>query len=434
MRAIDIIIKKRDGKSLEKSEIEFFLNSYLDGSIPDYQVSAFLMAVIFKGMEKDELLHFTQTMTNSGEIINFPNKKKFVIDKHSTGGVGDKTSIALAPLLASMDIGVAKLSGRGLGFTGGTIDKFESIEGFKFKTSAMDMLTLLEETGIGLMGYSDTMVPLDKKLYSLRDVTGTVPSIPLIASSIMSKKLALETDAILLDVKVGNGAFMKTPELAKELALQMYDIGIRAGRKISCLLTNMNQPLGSAVGNSLELIEAVETLKDNGPEDFTQLILYLAGASLMLKGEVSNIEEGISHAKTHLGTATPLKFLSSFIEKSGGNGQVVHDYSLLKSAKNEMELLAEQDGCINAFKTDDIGLAAMLIGAGRKTKEDIIDHSVGLKIIKKQGDMVKKGDCLVKIFYNSNENLDSCIETLKNSISISTQQTSSSPLIIDHID
>lgn len=433
MRAIDIIVKKREGGSLNKNEIEFFLNSYQAGDIPDYQISAFLMAVLFQGMEKEELLHFTQTMTQSGDITMFPKKDLFIIDKHSTGGVGDKTSIALAPLLSSLGMGVAKLSGRGLGFTGGTIDKFESIEGFAFKTEAKDMIHLLEKTGIGLMGSSDSIVPIDKKLYALRDVTGTVQSVPLIASSIMSKKLALDSDAILLDVKVGNGSFMKTIEEAKTLAQTMYDIGKYANRNIACLLTNMNQPLGNAVGNALEFIEAVETLKGNGPDDFTELVLYLAGASLVLQGICTEIKDGIDIARKKLGTAEPLQMLADFITLSGGNGNVVFDYGLLKPARNTAGVVAERDGYIASFDTASIGNAAMILGAGRATKDAIIDHSVGLILKKKTGDRVQKGEDIAVIYYNDDTNVEQCIQLIQKSIVLSNEKQDTPSVVLDYI-
>lgn len=431
MRVVDILTKKRCGDALTKTEISFLLNSYLKDEIPEYQISAFLMAVVFQGMTSEELLFFTQTMTNSGDTLSLPNTNRFIIDKHSTGGVGDKTSIALAPLLASLDLGVAKLSGRGLGHTGGTIDKFESIAGFKFMTHAHDMITILEKTGIGLMGYSDKIVPLDKKLYSLRDVTSTVESVPLIASSIMSKKLAVESDAIVLDVKVGNGAFMTTIEEARELAHTMCSIGKGAKRKIACVLTNMNQPLGYAIGNSLELIEAIETLKGNGPKDFTDIVLMLAGVSLFLRGDVQSIEDGKAIASKFIGHPAPLKHLEHFIQLSGGNKAIVQDYTLLPQSTHTHTIYAKHSGFIHSFNTLDMGNAAMIIGAGRATKTDVIDPAVGIISHTKQGDTINKGDALATIHYNNEKLLKPCATLIEQSINISTTQGKIFPLIFD---
>jgi len=297
MRIVDIIQKKREKEILTDEEIRFLLENYQAGEVPDYQIASFLMAVYFNGMTTEELKVFTETMIDSGETIDFPGVEKFLIDKHSTGGVGDKTTIALAPIFGALGMGTAKLSGKGLGHTGGTIDKFESIKGFKFSNSKEELVKIVNETGTGLMGQADTIVPLDKKLYALRDVTATVSSIPLIASSIMSKKLAVHADAIILDVKVGSGAFMKNLTEARKLAQTMYDLGKAFDRNIVCMLTNMDEPLGNAVGNSLEIVEAVETLKGNGPEDFTYLVEVLGAQALILKGDVKTLEEGIERVK-----------------------------------------------------------------------------------------------------------------------------------------
>ena len=294
MRIVDLIEKKRDKNSLTKEEIKYFLNEYLDGKVPDYQMSSFLMAVYFNDMTNEELLTFTLTMRDSGDIIEFSDVDKFLVDKHSTGGVGDKVTVVLAPILAALGMGTTKLSGKGLGHTGGTIDKFEAISGFKFSNTREEIVKIANKTGIGLMGYSDKIVPLDKKLYSLRDVTGTVPSIPLIASSIMSKKLAIESDVIILDVKVGDGAFMKDIEHAKELSKRMIEIGKGAGRKVKVVLSNMDEPLGHSIGNANEIIESIETLKGNGPEDLKEVVYTIASLALKAKGEIKNISDIIS--------------------------------------------------------------------------------------------------------------------------------------------
>ena len=313
MRVVDIIQKKRENEILTEEEIRFLLENYQIGKVPDYQIASFLMAVYFNGMNTEELKVLTETMIDSGETIDFPGVEKFLIDKHSTGGVGDKTTIALAPIFGALGMGTAKLSGKGLGHTGGTIDKFESIKGFKFSNSKEELIKIVNETGTGLMGQAETIVPLDKKLYALRDVTATVPSIPLIASSIMSKKLAVHADAIILDVKVGSGAFMKNIDEARELATTMYKLGKAFDRNIVCMLTNMDEPLGNAVGNSLEIVEAVETLKGNGPSDFTYLVEALGAQALILKGDVKTLEEGIERVKKVIENGEALIMLKKFI-------------------------------------------------------------------------------------------------------------------------
>ena len=291
MRAVDIIEKKRDNLKLSDTEIEFLLNEYLAGNVPDYQMSAFLMGVYFNDMTQEELLKFTMVMRDSGDVIKFDEIDRFLVDKHSTGGVGDKVTVILSPILSALGMGNVKLSGKGLGHTGGTIDKFESIKGFKFSTTKEELVKIANKTGVGLMGYSDKIVPLDKKLYSLRDVTATVPSIPLIASSIMSKKLAIYSDVIILDVKVGDGAFMKDLGQAKKLAERMIEIGKGAGRKVKVVLSNMDEPLGHAIGNANEITEAIEFLKGNGASDVKEVVYTIAGLALKEKGEISELSE-----------------------------------------------------------------------------------------------------------------------------------------------
>lgn len=403
MRAVDIIEKKRDKKELTSKEISFLLSNYLKGEVPDYQMAAFLMAVYFNGMTDSELLEFTKEMRDSGDIIDFEGLNKFLVDKHSTGGVGDKVTIALEPILSALGMGSTKLSGKGLGHTGGTIDKFEAINGFKFSYSKEELIDIANKTGIGLMGYSDKIVPLDKKIYSLRDVTATVASIPLIASSIMSKKLAIYADAIILDVKAGNGAFMKTLPDAVELAETMLKIGKGLGRKIVAVISNMDQPLGCAVGNANEVIEAIETLKGNGPEDFTELVYNIGALSLKLKGDVNTLEEGIEKVKEVIDNRSALEKFALFIKESGGNPDIVNDYSLLPQYKNTLEVKSKEEGYVSQILAEEIGKAAMIIGAGRATKEDEIDHSVGILVLKKVGDFVKKGEVLAKICYNDVE-------------------------------
>ena len=406
MRAVDIIQKKRDNEKLSDKEIEFLLNGYLAGDIPDYQMSAFLMAVYFNDMSQEELLKFTMLMRDSGDVIKFDEINRFLVDKHSTGGVGDKVTVVLSPILSALGMGNVKLSGKGLGHTGGTIDKFESIKGFRFSTTRDELVKIANKTGVGLMGYSDKIVPLDKKLYSLRDVTATVPSIPLIASSIMSKKLAIHSDVIILDVKVGDGAFMKNLELAEKLSERMIEIGKGANRKVRVVLSNMDEPLGHAVGNVNEIIEAIEFLKGNYADDLKEVVYTIASLALKEKGEVKELEEAKEKIDKVINDGSALKILSEFIEESGGNKELVNNYDLLPKAKFVMEIFSEKEGYIKKIKTEEIGKAAMIIGAGRAKKEDEIDHAVGINIFKKVGEKIAKNEKIAEIYYNNGENVE----------------------------
>ena len=405
MRAVDIIQKKRDNEKLSDKEIEFLLSGYLAGDIPDYQMSAFLMAVYFNDMSQEELLKFTMLMRNSGDVIKFDEINRFLVDKHSTGGVGDKVTVVLSPILSALGMGNVKLSGKGLGHTGGTIDKFESIKGFRFSTTRDELVKIANKTGVGLMGYSDKIVPLDKKLYSLRDVTATVSSIPLIASSIMSKKLAIHSDVIILDVKVGDGAFMKNLELAEKLSERMIEIGKGADRKVRVVLSNMDEPLGHAVGNANEIIEAIEFLKGNYADDLKEVVYTIASLALKEKGEVKELEEAKEKIDKVINDGSALKILSEFIEESGGNKELVNNYDLLPKAKSVMEIFSEKEGYIKKIKTEEIGKAAMIIGAGRAKKEDEIDHAVGINIFKKVGEKIAKNEKIAEIYYNNGENV-----------------------------
>lgn len=406
MRIVDLIEKKREKEELTKEEIKFLLNEYLVGNVPDYQMSAFLMATYFNDMTAGELLEFTMTMRDSGDMVKFDDIDKFLVDKHSTGGVGDKVTIVLAPILSALGMGTTKLSGKGLGHTGGTIDKFESIKGFKFSKTRDDVVKIANKTGIGLMGYSDKIVPLDKKIYALRDVTATVPSIPLIASSIMSKKLAIQSDVIILDVKVGDGAFMKDIEHAKELARRMIEIGTGAGRKVKVVLSNMDEPLGYSIGNANEIIESIEMLKGNAPEDLKEVVYTIAELALKAKGEITELSEGIEKIDAVINSGLALSKLREFITESGGNGDLVDDYSILPTAKNKMEVFSNKEGYVSKIKAEEVGKAAMIIGAGRATKEDEVDHAVGLKILKKVGDKIEKGEKIAEIYYNDAKNVE----------------------------
>ena len=406
MRIVDLIEKKREKEELTREEIKFLLNEYLVGNVPDYQMSAFLMATYFNDMTAGELLEFTMTMRDSGDTVKFDDVDKFLVDKHSTGGVGDKVTIVLAPILSALGMGTTKLSGKGLGHTGGTIDKFESIKGFKFSKTRDDVVKIANKTGIGLMGYSDKIVPLDKKIYTLRDVTATVPSIPLIASSIMSKKLAIQSDVIILDVKVGDGAFMKDIEHAKELARRMIEIGTGAGRKVKVVLSNMDEPLGYSIGNANEIIESIEMLKGNAPEDLKEVVYTIAELALKAKGEITELSEGIEKIDAVINSGLALSKLREFITESGGNGDLVDDYSILPTAKNKMEIFSNKEGYVSKIKAEEVGKAAMIIGAGRATKEDEVDHAVGLKILKKVGDKIEKGEKIAEIYYNDAKNVE----------------------------
>lgn len=406
MRIVDLIEKKREKEELTKEEIKFLLNEYLVGNVPDYQMSAFLMATYFNDMTAGELLEFTMTMRNSGDTVKFDDVDKFLVDKHSTGGVGDKVTIVLAPILSALGMGTTKLSGKGLGHTGGTIDKFESIKGFKFSKTRDDVVKIANKTGIGLMGYSDKIVPLDKKIYALRDVTATVPSIPLIASSIMSKKLAIQSDVIILDVKVGDGAFMKDIDHAKELARRMIEIGTGAGRKVKVVLSNMDEPLGYSIGNANEIIESIEMLKGNAPKDLKEVVYTIAELALKAKGEITELSEGIEKIDNVINSGLALSKLREFIIESGGNGDLVDDYSILPIAKNKMEVFSNKEGYVSKIKAEEVGKAAMIIGAGRATKEDEVDHAVGLEILKKVGDKIEKGEKIAEIYYNDAKNVE----------------------------
>ena len=407
MRVVDIIDKKKKNKELTKAEIEFLLEGYLKGTVPDYQMSSFLMSVYFNNMTKDELTNFTLTMRDSGDTIYFDNLNHYLVDKHSTGGVGDKVTVVLGPILSAVGMATTKLSGKGLGHTGGTIDKFEAIRNFKFSTTKEELVDVASKTGVGLMGYSDNIVPLDKKIYALRDVTATVDSIPLIASSIMSKKLAIQSDLIILDVKVGDGAFMKTIEDARELSRRMVEIGNSVGRKTIAVLTNMEEPLGYNIGNANEIIEGIEALKGNWSDDLKEVVYEIVYLALKHKGEVKTYEEAAKKIDEVIDNGHALELLRQFIELSGGDGEVVNNYELLPTPKSVLEVFSEEDGFVTKIKAEEIGKAAMVIGAGRATKEDEVDHAVGIELKKKGGDKVKKGEVIAEIYFNDEKNVQS---------------------------
>lgn len=417
MRMVDLIAKKRDGKELTTEEINFFIDGYTKGDIPDYQVSAMNMAIYFQDMSDRERADLTMAMVNSGETIDLSAIEGIKVDKHSTGGVGDTTTLVLAPLVAALDIPVAKMSGRGLGHTGGTIDKLESIEGFHVEISKDEFVNLVNQHKIAVIGQTGNLTPADKKLYALRDVTATVNSIPLIASSIMSKKIAAGSDAIVLDVKTGAGAFMKTVEDAKELAHAMVSIGNNVGRKTMAVISDMSQPLGAAIGNSLEVQEAIDALRGEGPKDLEELCLALGRQMVFLAQKADSLEDAEEKLREVIRNGKALEKFKEFIQNQGGDPSVVDHPDRLPKAQYLIELPAQQDGVVAELVADEIGTAAMLLGAGRATKESEIDLAVGLMLNKKVGDAVKKGDSLVTIHANR-ENVDDVKQKLYESIRI----------------
>ena len=403
MRMVDIIKKKRNGASLSREEIAFFINGYTTDTIPDYQASALLMAIYYKGMTAEEQAHLTMAIVESGDQIDLSSINGVKVDKHSTGGVGDTTSLILVPLVAACGVPVAKMSGRGLGHTGGTLDKLEAIEGFHVELSSTDFVKQVNDLKLAIIGQSKNLTPADQKLYSLRDVTATVDSIPLIASSIMSKKIAAGADAIVLDVKTGDGAFMKSKEDAIALAKSMVEIGNRVGRKTMAIISDMSQPLGNAIGNSLEVIEAIETLKGKGPKDLTELCLVLGSQMLVVGEKADTLEEGREMLEHVIKDGTALELFGALIEAQGGNPAIIHDTTLLPTAKYKIEVQAAKSGFITSMGANDIGVAAMLLGAGRADKDDEIDLSVGIILKKKIGDSVQKGEVLAVIYSNTEE-------------------------------
>lgn len=428
MRMVDLIQKKRDGQELSKEEIQYIVNGYTNDEIPDYQVSAFTMAVFFKDMTDRERADLTMAMVESGDTIDLSGIEGIKVDKHSTGGVGDTTTLVLGPLVASVGVPVAKMSGRGLGHTGGTIDKLEAVEGFHVEIENDEFIRLVNENKIAVIGQSGNLTPADKKLYSLRDVTATVNSIPLIASSIMSKKIAAGADAIVLDVKTGAGAFMKDIDDAKELAGAMVSIGNAVGRKTMAVISDMSQPLGYAIGNALEVKEAIDTLRGEGPQDLHDLCLELGSYMVYLAEKASSLEEARKMLQGAIESGKALETFKVFLSAQGGDGSVVDQPEKLPQAKFKIELEAKEDGYVSEIVADAVGTAAMWLGAGRETKESVIDLAVGLMLNKKIGDKVSKGDSLVTI-YSNQENIDSVKEKLYESIKLSSEEVKAPKLI-----
>lgn len=404
MRMVDLIAKKRDHIELTTEEIEWMIRNYTDKVIPDYQMSAFLMAVVFNGMTPAERLALTQAMVGSGEVVDLSAIEGIKVDKHSTGGVGDKTSLILGPLVASMGVPVAKMSGRGLGHTGGTLDKLESISGMTIELDMERFIEQVNEIKLAIIGQTGNLAPADKYLYALRDVTATVESIPLIASSIMSKKIAAGADAIVLDVKFGAGAFMKTLEDAKQLAQAMVEIGRDAHRQTVAFLTDMNQPLGLAIGNALEVKEAIETLKGHGPKDLEELVLQLASQMVVLAKKAPDVETAYEQLKEKLHSGEAFNKFKEFVQAQGGDVAQIENPDLLPKAGSIIPVKASQSGYVHQIDALSIGLAAMKLGAGRATKDDMIDMAVGVVLDKKVGDSVGEGDVLAYIHANRVDN------------------------------
>lgn len=400
MRMVDLIIKKKKGLELSKEEINFMIDSYVKGSIPDYQMSSMLMAICFQGLNEEEQYALTMAMLESGEQIDLSKINGICVDKHSTGGVGDKTSLVVAPIVAACGLKIAKMSGRGLGHTGGTLDKLESIPGFNINVETKDFYKQVDEISIAIIGQTLNITPADKKLYALRDVTGTVDNIGLIASSIMSKKLASGANSIVLDVKVGDGAFMKTIEDATKLAHALVGIGQKCGRNVSAMLTDMDSPLGNMVGNSLEVIEAIETLKGNGPKEFEYLCKQVCVELLMMTKFVSSEKEALDLIEEKLKSGEALDKLRDMIKYQQGDVRVVDDYSLLPSAKKQIKVLSLKTGYVSKLEALGIGISAMLLGAGRESKEDNVDLAVGVEVLKKVGDYVQEGEPLAILYSN----------------------------------
>jgi len=430
MRAYDIIKKKRDGGKLSKQEIEFFVNGYVKGDIPDYQAAAFLMAVYFSKLDMDETLALTFAIRDSGDKVDLSQIDGVLVDKHSTGGVGDKTTLVIAPVMAALGYKIAKMSGRGLGHTGGTIDKLESIKGFNTVLSKERFIDVVNQTGLAVIAQSGNLTPADKKLYALRDVTATVDNISLIVSSIMGKKLALGSDCLLLDVKVGSGAFMKTLKDAKELATQMVSIGKAAGKKTVAFITNMDSPLGNAVGNSIEVIEAIETLKGNGPTDLTELCKKMAVYLLKANGESGDLEKRVEDV---FANGKALQKFTEMVKAQGGDENEIKNPELFPKAKYSKDILAEKSGYIVKMDTEKIGTVALILGAGRAKKEDEIDFSAGVYFYKKI-DKINEGERIATLYTNQENTLETAEKAFREALTVADKPIEQLPIILEIVD
>lgn len=432
MRMYDIIRKKRDGGELTSEEIGFFIKGYVDGTIPDYQASALLMAIYFRGMNVREIADLTFAVRDSGQKLDFSAIDGIRVDKHSTGGVGDKTSLVVAPIVASLGVKVAKMSGRGLGHTGGTIDKLESIPGFRTDLSEEEFLKNVNEIGVCIVGQNKDLAPADKKLYALRDVTATVDSLPLVVSSIMGKKLAADDDCIVLDVKTGSGAFAKTLEDSRKLASAMVDIGKKAGKKMLALITDMDRPLGNAIGNTLEVVEAIETLNGRGPEDFAEICNILASNMLYLaeKGSMEECEKMVADA---ISSGRALETFKKMVAAQCGDVDCISDPDKFAKAPYEMPVVAPRGGYIAKVDTEGYGIASLLLGAGRNTKEENIDFSAGIMLVKKTGDRVEEGEIIAMLYTSVQSKFAAAKDKFLSSTLISDVEPKHRPLILDRI-
>ena len=428
MRFVDIINKKRYNEELTDKEIQFFVDGVTDGSIPDYQVSALLMAIVLNGMNERETSYLAKAMMHSGDVIDLTSIEGIKADKHSTGGVGDKTSMALGPLVAACGLKVAKMSGRGLGHTGGTLDKLESIEGFNCFLTEEEFKKQVSEVGIAIIGQTGDLVPADKKLYALRDVTGTVESIPLIASSIMSKKLASGSDTILLDVKYGEGAFMHTIEDATKLAEAMISIGNSLGRNTMAMITDMNQPLGNTIGNAIEIREAIETLKGHGPKDFTELCMQAAEIMLMQGKVAENKEEARKMLDEVVASGKAFETFKDMVKAQGGNVDMIENPELLPQSKFKTEIKSKESGNVKVLHSEKLGVLAMQLGAGRETKEQDVNHAVGLELACKRGDKVNEGDTIC-IVYHDEDLKPEWIDELYHAFELTNEEVAPQPII-----
>ncbi|NLY30052.1 MAG: pyrimidine-nucleoside phosphorylase [Firmicutes bacterium] len=433
MRVYDIITKTRDGHRLSREEIRFLIDGYTKGTIPDYQMAAWCMAVYFKGLSAEATAELTMAMVDSGEVLTWPELGEVLVDKHSTGGVGDKTTLVLLPWVAAAGVKIAKMSGRGLGHTGGTLDKLSSIPGFRFDLDRAEFIQAVEEAGLAVVGQTGNLVPADKKLYALRDVTATVDSIPLIASSIMSKKIAAGASRIVLDVKTGSGAFMEELSRAKLLAETMVDIGAKIGRRTTALVTNMDQPLGHAVGNALEVREAIATLQGEGPEDLTELCLALGAEMLIQAGKVDSPEEGRQVLLEVMEKGLPIERFRAMVAAQGGDPRIIEEAELLPQAPVCLDAVAVSSGYVNRIHTKRIGLIAMELGAGRRRIEDDIDLGAGLEVLVKVGDKIEAGQVIARVYGPNSEAVENAVRKVEASIEIGDRSVEPLSLILARV-
>lgn len=427
----EIIIKKRDGFELSEEEIKYFIKGYSEGNIPDYQAAALLMAIYFNDISERETINLTEAMMLSGDIVDLSKINGIKIDKHSTGGVGDKTTLIVGPMAAAAGIPVAKMSGRGLGFTGGTVDKLEAVLGYRTSLEYDEFVKNVNEIGISIIGQTSHIAPADKKLYALRDVTGTVENMGLITASIMSKKLASGSDGIILDVKSGKGGFMKNPESSKKLAELMVKIGKAHGKKVAAIITSMEEPLGNTVGNSLEVIEAIETLKGQGPEDIKEICICIAAHMILLGEKAGSYKEAAALAENTISSGEALEKFKDMVKRQGGDSNIVDDYSLLKKSPFKKNIVSNTGGYITKLDAQLVGEAAKLSGAGREKKEDNIDFGAGIELYRKIGDEVKNGDRIAAVFSSDKEKLENAVKRLEKAIAVENVKPDKIPLIID---